>query len=145
MNNSITSEFAAALIFELRRYLNLCEEILALATRESQALADQTNYQPCEFHQKRQSLLPNLESVSTKLRQCRMIWQQASPAERERCQEIKPLFQSIQSLVMKVLLLDRENQQAMLRRGLIPTKHLPAAAGQQPHYVANLYRRNSTI
>jgi len=40
-------------------------------------------------------------------------------------------------------LLDRENQQAMLRRGLVPTRHLPAAAVQQPNYVASLYQRNS--
>ncbi|HEY5234493.1 MAG TPA: hypothetical protein VIK35_13265 [Verrucomicrobiae bacterium] len=145
MNNPITSEFTAALVFELRSYLNLCEEILALAMRENQALCGQTNYQSFEFQQKRKSLLPNLESLSTKLRNRRIVWQQASPSEREHCQEIKPLFQNIQSLVMKVLLLDRENQQAMLRRGLVPARHLPAAAVQQPHYVANLYRRNSIV
>jgi hypothetical protein len=144
MNNSITSEFTAALVFELRSYLNLCEEILALATRENQALFGQTNYQSFEFHQKRKSLLPNLESLSIKLRNRRIVWQQASPSERECFKEIKPLFQRIQDLVMKVLLLDRENQQAMLRRGLVPSRHLPAAAVQQPHYVASLYQRNST-
>lgn len=145
MNNSITSEFTAALVFELRSYLNLCEEILALAARENQALSGQAGYQSLEFHQKRKSLLPYLESLSAKLRDRRIVWQQASPSERECCKEVKPLFQNIQSLVMKVLLLDRENQQAMLRRGLIPARHLPAAAVRQPHYVASLYQRNSIV
>ncbi len=145
MNNTITSEFTAALVFDLRSYLDLCEEILALATRENQALSGQTNYQSFEFQRKRMSLLPILESLSAKLRNRRMVWQQASPSERESCKEVKPLFQNIQSLVMKVLLLDRENQQAMLRRGLVPARHLPAAAVRQPHYVASLYQRNSTV
>jgi hypothetical protein len=141
----MTTEFTTGLIFELRTYLHLCEEILSVVTRESQALSGQTNYQPLEFHQQRKSLLPNLESISGKLRLRRLIWQQAPPSERASCEEAKPLFQSIQSLLMKVLLLDRENQQAMLRRGLVPVKHLPAAAVQKPHYVANLYQRNSGV
>ena len=145
MNNFITVDFTAGLISELRTYLDLCEEIFTLAMRENQALCGQINYQPFEFYQKRKNLLPNIESLSVKLRNRRIIWQQASQAERERCKEAKPLFQSIQSLLMKVLLLDRENQQAMLRCGLVPAKHLPATAVQQPHYVASLYRRNSNV
>jgi hypothetical protein len=145
MNNSITAEFTPGLVSDLRTYLNLCEQILALAMRENQALSGQTDYQPIVFHQQRKSLLPHLESVSIKLRQHRIVWQQASASERERCQEAKPLFQIIQSLLMKMLLLDRENQQAMLRRGLVPVQHLPAAAVQRPHFVASLYQRNSVF
>jgi hypothetical protein len=44
---------------------------------------------------------------------------------------------------MKFLQLDRENQQSLLRRGLVPPRHLPAVAAQQPHYVAGLYRRHA--
>lgn len=145
MNNLITSEFTNGLIVELRNYLNLCEEILTLATRENQALTGQAGYQPFEFQEKRKILLPTLDSILIKLRSRRMVWQQASQSERERCEEVKPLFQGIQSSLMKVLLLDRENQQAMLRHGLVPTKHLPSTAVQRPHYVASLYQRNSTV
>jgi hypothetical protein len=145
MNDFITPEFRAGLIVDLQAYLKLCEEILALAVRENVALSGQADYQPLEFQHKRKSLLPNLESVSNKLRQRRIIWQQASASERAQCQEAKPLFQNIQGLLMKMLLLDRENQQAMLRHGLVPARHLPAAAVQQPHFVASLYQRNSTV
>jgi hypothetical protein len=44
---------------------------------------------------------------------------------------------------MKILLLDRENQQAMLRRGLVPARHLPPPAAQRPHFVAGLYQRHA--
>ena len=145
MNDSITAEFTAGLVSDLRTYLSLCEQILALTMRENQALSGQADYQPVVFHQQRRSLLPHLESVSNKLRQRRIVWQQAPVSERAQCQETKPLFQIIQSLLMKMLLLDRENQQAMLRRGLVPVQHLPAASVQQPHFVASLYQRNSGV
>jgi hypothetical protein len=145
MNDPLSAEFTAGLIFELRSYLNLCEEFLALAVRENQALCGPAQYQSFEFDQKRQSLLPELETVSKKLRQRRQLWQQASPSARAQCREAKPLFQNIQGLLMKVLSLDRENQQAMLRRGLVPARHLPAAAVQKPHYVASLYQRNAMV
>jgi hypothetical protein len=142
MNHSIT-EPTESLTSDLQAYLSLCEEVLSLAARESQALSGQADYQPVEFDQKRKNLLPGLESLLIRLRDRRTTWQHVSAAEREHDNEVKSLFQNIQSRLMKVLLLDRENQQAMLRRGLVPAKHLPAAARQQPHFVAKLYQRHS--
>jgi hypothetical protein len=143
MKNSAADKFTDALILDLRIYLALCEEILSLAGWEHQALSGQNDYQPLEFYQKRKNLLPNLESLLLKLRDRRMAWQRIPTSECERGQELKSLFQNIQSLLMKVLLLDQENQLALLRRGLVPAGHLPNAARQQPHYVANLYRRHA--
>ena len=145
MNPPLTSEFINGLVLELRTYAALCEDILSLTTEENQALAGQTAYESAEFHQKRKTLLPDIESLLIKLRQRRLVWQQVPAAVRESCEEVKFLFQNIQNLVMKVLLLDRENQQAMLRRGLVPSNHLPAAVIQKPNYVANLYQRNSVV
>jgi len=144
MKNSSLSEFTAQLVLELKNYLALCEEALILAAHENQILAGQGDYKSSEFQQKRENLIPNLQSICARLRDCRLRWRQISPPEREQCEEVKPLFQQIQGYVMKLLQLDRENQQALLRRGLVPAQHLPAAAAvQQPHFVANLYRRNS--
>ncbi len=143
MNNSLNAGFVNGLVLELQSYLRLCEEILSLATRENQALSSPAEYLSAEFHQQRKDLLPDIESLSDQLRQRRIAWVQVPAAERERCDEVKQLFQDIQNMLMKVLLLDRENQQAMLRRGLIPAEHLPAPAEQKPNYVANLYRQHS--
>jgi hypothetical protein len=83
-----------------------------------------------------------LEHALVQLRKWREIWLRVSPAERAGCSEVKVLFQSVQGLLMKLLLLDRENQQALLRRGLVPPRHLATAAVQQPNYVANVYKRH---
>ncbi|MCC6233741.1 MAG: hypothetical protein IT580_13910 [Verrucomicrobiales bacterium] len=45
---------------------------------------------------------------------------------------------------MKILLLDRENEQALLRHGLVPARELPSVNRQRPHFVSDLYRRQGT-
>jgi hypothetical protein len=143
MNNSLTTPIANALTSDLLAFTRLCEEILSLAGREHRALAGQGDYQPLEFQQERTALLPDIESLVHQLRNHRMVWQRVPQSQREHFTELKRVFQNVQGLLMKIMLLDRENQQAMLKRGLVPTKHLPPAAAQQPHYVADLYRKNS--
>ena len=145
LNRTPSAEFAAGLARELRAFLALCGDFLALAAQENQALAGTADYQPFGFHQRRKHLISPLESALIKLREFRLAWQQCGPpAESAQSEEIKSLFQDIQNLMMKILLLDRENQQAMLRRGMVPPAHLPAvAAEQRPHFVAGLYQRFS--
>ena len=145
MNQPLTSEFTTGLVAELRAFLALCEKVLASVINENQALSGQAEYQPFSFYQHRKNLLPDLETALANLRSKRLVWQLTGESERARCEEVKPFFQAIQGILMKVLLLDRENQQALLRRGLVPAKHLPPVAAQRPHYVANIYQRHATV
>ena len=140
MNLSIVAEPSSGLASELNAFRALCEEALALVSHENQALLNQHDYKPGEFNQGRKRLLPELESALIRLRRHRQNYRQTVHSD-----EIKTVFQMIQSLLMKVLLLDRENQQALLRHGLVPAKHLPSVAVQRPHYVAGLYRQHSPV
>jgi hypothetical protein len=143
MNAPGQSTFFVELARDLRAHLDLCHECLALFTVENRRLRSPQPWQPGEFSEQRKRLLPRLESVLIKLRGSREFWQKMTHAERERCGEIRNLFQEIQNLLPRILMLDRENQQEMLRRGVLPAAELPAAAGQQPNFVANLYRRHA--
>jgi hypothetical protein len=138
-----TANFAAQVADDLRAFLSLCEEALALATCENQVFTAGPEYQPSAFLPRRKSMLSSLNQAVVNLKNIRRVWQQTDPAERDRCGEVKSLFQAVQGTLMKVLLLDRENQQAMLRRGLVPVQHLPAAAAQRPHFVTGLYQKHS--
>ena len=144
MNANLLSAIPASIAAELRHFLEICEASLTLATREGQALAGADEYQPGDFCQQRKNLLPNLETALMNLRNQRVLWLKCQPAERERCDEVQSLFQKIQGILMKILLLDRENQQAMLRRGLIPAHCVPASAAQKPNYVASIYQRHKS-
>jgi len=131
MNTDVPQNFMPDFLRDLQEHLELCRRFLALATEENQALRSPAPWSADLFHAQRMHLLPKLESVLIKLRSCRQIWQQAPPEERARCGEAG------------MLLRDRENQQEMLRRGLLPASHLPAAAISRPNFVANLYQRNT--
>ena len=144
MSPATAPAFLTEMTQDLRDYAGICEQALALTTNENQALAGTTGYQPFEFYRQRNELLPRLNNAVRLLRKWRQAWQQVSAVERAGCAELKVLFQKVQDLLMRVLLLDRENQQALLRRGLVPANHLPPAAGQRPHYVAGLYQRHAT-
>ena len=134
----------AELTVHLRDFLRLCEEILALTGRENQALTADDGYQPFEFYQGRKALLSQLDSALNHLPMWRRAWQQLSPGERAQYPEVKSLLQTVQDSVVKILLLDRENQQALLRQGLLPAWHVPSYASQHPHYAARVYRRHSS-
>ena len=143
MNDSFAAPVAAGLIADLRAFGDLCAEALALAQREHQALGSQASFAHQEFDRQRTKLLPDIEVLAGRFRSHRIAWERVPQSQRERFQELKRLFQNIQNLLMKIIRLDRENQQAMLKRGMVPTNHLPAAGAGRPHYVENLYRKNS--
>ncbi len=145
MNADVPQNFIANFLSDLREHLDLCRRFLALATEENQALRSPEPWSADTFHGQRKHLLPKLESVLIKLRSCRQIWQQAPPEERARCGEAGLLLRDIQNLLPRIFLLDRENQQEMLRRGQLPASHLPSAAGQRPNFVANLYQRHTAV
>ena len=143
MSTAAQPNFFVELARDLRAHLELCHECLALFTLENRGLRSAQPWQPGEFSEHRKRLLPRLESVLIKLRGSREFWQKMTQAERERCGEIKNLFQEIQNLLPRILMLDRENQQEMLRRGALPPAHLPPVQPRQPNFVNNLYRRHA--
>jgi hypothetical protein len=145
MNTAQPADFSGEIFRQLTGHRDVCREFLALFTEENQSLRNPQPWSPGIFHEQRKRLLPRLESVLINLRRCRQQWHSATAAERERCSEIKELFREIQNLLPRLLLLDRENQQEMLRRGLVPATQLPPAAGQRPNYVASLYRRHAAV
>lgn len=144
MNSPFPSDLVNRLPADLRAFQLLCEDALSVMTREGIALASSAPYQPMDFCQRRKDLLPHLEKALTRLRSQRAAWHQSGQGAREGDEDLKALFQTIQGILMKALTLDRENQQLMLRRGLVPTQHLPPVAAQKPSFVSSLYQRHTT-
>lgn len=144
MNDTRSANFIPDLMRHLRTLASLCEDALSLARREHQALATQASYQPFEFYRLRKDLLNRLDSVIVGIRNGRRLWQQISPLERDRHSDVKTGIQMVQDLILKILQLDRENQQGLLRRGLVPAGQLSSFTAPQPHYVADLYRKHAS-
>jgi hypothetical protein len=128
------------LILDLRQHLEICRSLAAVVEREHQALR-QTGGEPATESAPRKNLLPSLSQSLYRLRQHRVNWCNRPPHERARDVAVPALLREIQDLIMKVIVLDRENEQALLRKGLVPARHLPHANRQRPQHVADLYRQ----
>jgi len=127
----------------LREHLAVCNDLLALAQRESEALANPAPYPVAETRARRQELLSRLESSWREFAAQRAKWQRINPDGGEPSPGFAGLLQTTLDTIMRVLVLDRENEQGLLRRGLLPPQSLPSAERQRPGFVAGLYERNA--
>lgn len=133
------------IIDDLNKHLALCQEALAVFEREGQTLRRADNPSLFEFYQFRKSFLPRFNQSLEGLKKHRARWQQIPLAEREKYSEVNSLLRQNQDLTMKTIILDRENEQSLLRRGRVPARALPSVNQQRPHFVADLYRRQSAV
>lgn len=129
------------LVAELRSHQDIYHEILAAVEKEGRALREADASQPLAGSETRKNLMPRLNESLDILKKHRLRWTQASPAERAQHPEVAALLRQSQDLIMKIIVQDRENEQALLRRGMIPPRHLPPANSTRPNYVANVYQR----
>lgn len=130
-----------SMVADLQGHLTLCQDILKLVETESLTLHHTQTGLSFESYQAKKNLLPRLNQSLNQIRQHRATWQKLSPAERAQFPDVPGLLRQNQDLIMKIIVLDRENEQALLRQGLVPPRQLPAAQRQRPHFVADLYRR----
>jgi hypothetical protein len=128
------------MLTDLRTHQTICREMLTIAERESQALRQPQPAALEELYQMKRVLQPRLSESLQAVRGHRLYWQNLTAAERSTQPEIQFLVRQVQDLVLRVILLDRENEQAFLRRGLIPPREITSAPAR-PHFVAELYRR----
>jgi len=135
----------AELAHDLRVHRKLSEEILALVESESAALRRENGRPALGTTDPRKKFLAQLSESLDRIRQHRIAWLRLEFSERKSHPEIVELLRENQNLLMKILVLDRENEQALLRKGLVPSGHLPSANRRRPHFVANLYQRNSAM
>ena len=129
------------MLADLRQLHSISRELLTLAENEAHALRHDGMAELRVAGDRRRELLPRLDETLEKIRAHRKQWQLLAAGERAAQPEIGYLLRQTQDLIMRVVLLDRENEQGLLRRGLIPAREIPSAQQQRPHFVANLYRR----
>ena len=137
----ITMNALHQMLADLRQLQSISRELLTLAENEAHALRHDGTAELRVAGDRRRELLPRLDETLEKIRVHRKQWQLLTAGERAAQPEIGYLLRQTQDLIMRVVLLDRENEQGLLRRGLIPAREIPSAQQQRPHFVANLYRR----
>ncbi len=127
---------------DLQTQLEIFKEILLMTAHDADALRRSASEELEENTTKKEELLNKLNGAIATLKRNSDLWQTLPPTERERHPRIKTLLQQGHDAIMKVLMLDRQNEQALLKQGLVPASMLPSANKQRPGYVASLYSRN---
>jgi hypothetical protein len=129
---------------DLQAHVEVCTELLTLASRENQTLRSDANLSVSLNDYWRKDLLSRLDKALDKLRRHRIAWQKLQPSEKARNPEISRLIRAAQEVAMKIIALDRENEQLLLRRGLVPPRQLAAHRQFQQELAASLYQRSSS-
>ena len=129
----------------LRAHHALCTELLQVVEKENALLRSEKPQDAFALRPARKNLLAQLDDSLDKIRELRMAWLGLEPAQRQAYPEIADLLRENQDTTMKILVLDRENEQTLLRHGLVPPRHVPSAKQQRPHFVASMYQRNAAV
>ncbi len=133
-----------ALRHVLLQHYRACEGMLQTVTQENERLQSEAEISPKEVQESRRRFLTNLNEFLKVIAPHRAAWQQMTPAQRSAESGISDLIQSLLNLTMKVIMLDRDNEQLLARRGFLPVRHLSPPQAQQPHFVSGLYLRHAT-
>jgi len=127
----------------LRDHLAVCDDLLRLAQLEAEALRETESFPGARIREQRKELLLRLESSSQALAGARTRWSQLKPPGGQSPPDLAELVQNTLDTIMRILVMDRENEQLLLRRGLLPPQALPSPAQSQPSFVARTYQRFS--
>ncbi|MBL9137209.1 MAG: hypothetical protein JNK85_15155 [Verrucomicrobiales bacterium] len=128
----------------LRGHLTAYRQLLKIVEAEGNDLRSEEPANWGRHYAAKKDLLPALVGSLDPLVKCRAAWQATSPALRARHPEVDDLVRQNQDLLMKILFMDRENEQALLRHGLVPPRELPSVNRQRPNFVTDLYRRQGS-
>src|SRR5262245_47926292 len=109
----------------LRKHHDICTNVLKVVERENFLLRSDQSAEASALRATRKNLLAQLNDSLDKIRELRMNWLRLQPVQRQGYPEIAELLRENQNLIMKILVLDRENEQALLRKGLVPPRHVP--------------------
>ena len=126
----------------LHTHHDLCNSILATVQHEHHQLKSGSVRDLKDFFIHRNGMLDQIKDAQQKLFAQKEAWQQLTPKERNAQPEIASLIQKNLDLIMKVVLIDRENEKLLLQNKLVPPSHLPPAGRQNPSLVAQRYRSN---
>jgi hypothetical protein len=85
-------------------------------------------------------LLERLTDAQMRLAIHKTSWLRVPPSTRTKHPEVGHLIRQTLDLIMKTIVLDRENEQLLLRHRMVPPNRLPSANRQNPHFVARLYK-----
>ena len=136
-------EELVALAHALQTHIDLCGEIHAIIQREHQQLKTNQVEDLSQLQTGRQGMLERLTAAQNEITAHQETWNKLSNPQKQSMPEIGQRLKQSTDMIMKIVSLDRENEQLMLRNKLVPPGQLPPAERQNPSLVAKIYKDKS--
>lgn len=136
------SEPFETLVDELQQYFKICEEVHGVVRRENQCLRSEEPREIYQFQGTRKDILERLTDTQMRLGIHKTAWLRVPASVRAQHPEVASLIRQTLDIIMKTIVLDRENEQLLLRHRMVPANRIPPSNRQNPHFVARLYRNN---
>ena len=133
-----------SLINELNEHLTLCGEAYELVQEENRILNSETPREAYAHTDRRKGLLERVTGSMVRVKAHKALWGKLSPVERAKSMDVSNLIKQNMDLIMKTVMLDRENEKLILQHGMAPPNQLPSSRQNNPTAVAGIYRRHST-
>ncbi|MCS5574256.1 MAG: hypothetical protein NZ789_15095, partial [Pseudomonadales bacterium] len=99
---------------ELQTHISLCGEILTVVQQEHQKLKTSAVDDLAALQAGRQGMLERLNAAQESILTHKETWTRLQPTERQQRPDITNLLKQSTDLIMKIVSLDRENEQLML-------------------------------
>ena len=116
------------------RHLQLCDDLLVLLKEENRLLRGDPSGMTEEFLQQKRDLLPRLDESLAALKTIQEESPEMLPALREK-------LDSAQKKIMRILLLDKENEQLLLK-SMIPVKQKTSAPAGSMRSLKSIYDKH---
>ena len=135
------------IIKDVERHNDICRQLLDIVQQENRWLSSlkADTSQIAALQKSKASLSKSLAEVVAKIQGHRAALQDASKnnPDAPKHKEIQLAIQSATDLIMKIVMLDRENEKLMLQHGMAPPDRLPSSRQNNPSAVGGLYQRHS--
>lgn len=120
----------------LESHIDLCERVYALLLEENRILKQTGKAPDEEFLSRKRLILSELETSTPRVRE-------AAVANGTKTPQQRALIEKAQQAVLKTLLLDRENEQLLLKSTLMAnTASLPMKPA--PGHLQRIYKKHSS-
>ena len=133
-----------SLLTELNDHLTICEKAYELVQEENRVLNSPTPRNAYAHADRRKELLERVTGSMVRVKAHKAVWEKLPLSERSKSMDISNLIKQNMDLIMKTVMLDRENEKLMLQHGMAPPDRLPSSRQNNPSAVAGLYQRHST-
>ena len=128
-----TADFLNSLAVELGDYLEICSRAYQLVQEENRCLNSRSPRDAYSKSEKRKELLDRVSGAMVRIKAHKALWAKIPAAERAKHMNISQLIKQNMDLIMKTVMLDRENERLLLKTSLPPkmkAAYGKAAAGQ---------------